>query len=264
MVQHSSIDHTGLTGVGTNSYASNANSVASASAGGAATTQSRGDHVHLGVRSISHTSNTFSGPITFVAEGNLGITSPSTGTLAFKATSGAAASGGGGGALVLLEQHTGSSSATLDFTTCISSTYDEYMVEFIDVLPATNATALKVRVSTNGGSSWDSTTNYYDNAIYATTTWTFAAAAASSVQIAHDVNATAAILGVTGSIRVVPSGSQHRWFVGQAHYLTSGSIRAVHLINGDYDLGAFNALRFFFSSGNIASGTIRVYGIAKS
>ena len=27
---------------------------------------------------------------------------------------------------------------------------------------------------------------------------------------------------------------------------------------------AYNALRFAFSSGNIASGTIRVYGIAKS
>ena len=33
------------------------------------------------------------------------------------------------GALVLLEQHTASSSATLDFTTCITSTYDEYVIE---------------------------------------------------------------------------------------------------------------------------------------
>ncbi len=103
MVQHSSIDHTGLTGVGTISYASNANSVASASAGGAATTQSRGDHVHLGVRSISHTSNTFSGPITFVAEGNLGITSPSTGTLAFKSISGAGGSSGSSGSLLSMD-----------------------------------------------------------------------------------------------------------------------------------------------------------------
>jgi len=94
MVQHNTIDHTGLTGVSTVSYASNANSVADANTGGAATTQSRGDHVHLGVRSIAHASNTFSGPITFTTEGDLGITSPSTGTLAFKAISGA---GGGGG-----------------------------------------------------------------------------------------------------------------------------------------------------------------------
>ena len=107
MVQHSTIDHTGLTGVSTVSYASNANSVADANTGGAATTQSRGDHVHLGVRSISHTSNTFSGPITITAEGDLGITSPSTGTLAFKAISGAGGGGGGYSTLTVADAQVG-------------------------------------------------------------------------------------------------------------------------------------------------------------
>ena len=91
MVQHNTIDHTGLTGVSTVSYASNVNSVAGANTGGAATTVTRGDHVHLGVRSITHSSNTFSGPITFTTEGDLAITSPSTGTLAFKALTGGGA-----------------------------------------------------------------------------------------------------------------------------------------------------------------------------
>src|SRR3990167_783249 len=99
MVQHNTIDHTGLTGVTTVSYASNVNRVDIANVGGAASTVTRGDHVHLGVTSISHASNTFSGPVIFTTEGDLGITSPSTGTLAFKAISGA----GGGGAATNLQ-----------------------------------------------------------------------------------------------------------------------------------------------------------------
>ena len=67
-------------------------------------------------------------------------------------------SGGGGGALVLLEQHTASASATLDFTSCISSTYDDYLVEGLSLVPATNAVNFTMQVSTDGGSTWASTT----------------------------------------------------------------------------------------------------------
>ena len=47
MAQHRDINHTGLTGVSTVSYASNANQTSTANYGGDATTVSRGDHVHL-------------------------------------------------------------------------------------------------------------------------------------------------------------------------------------------------------------------------
>lgn len=92
MTQHNTIDHSGLTGV-ISSYASNANAVASVSAGGAATTVPRGDHVHDGVTSVSHTSNTFDGPVTLTAQGSIGITSPSAGTFAINAVAGAGAAG---------------------------------------------------------------------------------------------------------------------------------------------------------------------------
>ena len=169
-----------------------------------------------------------------------------------------------GGALVLLEQHTAANSATLDFTTCISSTYDEYIVELINVIPATDGTALGCRISTNGGSSWETGSNYYNNNLYAATaTWVAVSATATYVQIAHNV-IDDGILGVHGSVRVYPSGSSQRFFVGQVSYLPNNAGRVVNLINSDYETGAFNAMRFLFSSGNIASGTIRVYGIAKA
>ena len=53
MAQHRDINHTGLTGVSTVSYASNANQTSTANYGGAATTVSRGDHIHLSTGGIS-------------------------------------------------------------------------------------------------------------------------------------------------------------------------------------------------------------------
>ena len=65
-------------------YNDNAGTLASANA-----------HHHIGVTSLAHSSNTFSGPVTLTTPGNtVGITSPGTGQLAFTA---AAAAGGGAG-----------------------------------------------------------------------------------------------------------------------------------------------------------------------
>jgi hypothetical protein len=88
---HSSIDHTGLTGVSTLSFGSNVNSVGTANTMGASPSNTRADHVHIGVTSIAHTSNAFVGGVTLVAGANVGITSPSSGT--FRIDGGA--SGGG-------------------------------------------------------------------------------------------------------------------------------------------------------------------------
>lgn len=93
MVQHSTLNHTGLTGVSTLSFGSNSNSVAIANAPGASSSNTRADHVHLGVTSLAHTSNTFSGPVILTAGTNVGITVPATGTYRIDVN----AAGGGGG-----------------------------------------------------------------------------------------------------------------------------------------------------------------------
>lgn len=93
MVQHADIDHSAVILAG-QSYGSNANSVSSLSAAGASGSVSRADHVHVGVRSLTHTSNTWNGPITLVAQGAIGITKFSDSSIAINAVAG---SGGGSG-----------------------------------------------------------------------------------------------------------------------------------------------------------------------
>ena len=78
---------------------------------------------------------------------------------------------------MLLEQHTASNSATLDFTACISSAYDEYRIEFVALVPATNNVDLWLLVSTDGGSTFDSTSGHYD---WATMRWIYTGGASSA------------------------------------------------------------------------------------
>ncbi len=64
--------------------------------------------------------------------------------------------------LILLATETASSSATIDFTSGIDDTYDEYVFKFYDIHPATNNVSFQVNFR-DGGSSYDATktTTYF-------------------------------------------------------------------------------------------------------
>lgn len=183
----------------------------------------------------------------------------------------AEAGGGGGGALVLLEQHTASSSATLDFTTCISATYDEYMVEIIRVVPATDDTFLWMRMSTDGGSTYDSGSNYQWAGIFQVAAGGAAQGSTSDTKIVlvQRLSSTASNGGGVGRYRLFDPLDTvgHKFVLGEcATRSTSNSNNlSQQTYSGLYmSTSAVNAVQFLMASGNIASGIIRVYGIAKS
>jgi hypothetical protein len=78
------------------SYGSNANDVGYTDAPGASSLVSRADHVHRGVTSLSHASNTYTGPVTLETEGGLYIVRPSVNTFRLGSTSGTGGGGSGG------------------------------------------------------------------------------------------------------------------------------------------------------------------------
>jgi len=170
--------------------------------------------------------------------------------------------------LVLLEEKIASASATLSFTSSITSQYDEYLVEFIDLVNASNAVSLKMRMSTNGGSSYDST------GIYGWAAFTYRAGASGSqgvegtdtaIQLSYATADTTANKAWNGWIKVFnPASSIHKNVIGQMGSY-SGGFRNTDTLRGTYEsTTAVNAFQFYFSSGNITSGTIRVYGISKT
>lgn len=177
-------------------------------------------------------------------------------------------SGGGGGGLVLLEQHTAAASATLDFTTAITGTYDEYLIEFVNVIPATNAVSLWMRMSTNGGSTYDAGANY---SFLAAGTNRFGVASTgvdsggNQILLAKSAVDNGATAGVNGSLRLFSPGSTalHKNITGQLNIITAGIIESQQTSGWYRITTAVNAFRFLFSAGNITSGTIRVYGVEK-
>lgn len=168
--------------------------------------------------------------------------------------------------LVLLEQHTASSSASLDFTTSISSTYDEYLVEFVNVTPATDAVDMRLLFSTDGGSTWDTSNNYYGfyNGYSLLGGFTNINNPGTSFKLAPSIDKD--FDGVIGSLRI--SNPQQNSFRHSILFdlLTTFSDGNVGRTTGGGTWNvttAINAFRIVMSSGNIASGTVRCYGFAK-
>jgi hypothetical protein len=178
---------------------------------------------------------------------------------------------GSSGALVLLEQHTASASASLDFTTCISSTYDEYQIELVNVYPGTTGQTTRMRMSVNGGSTYPTSTyNWASFRASSAGSATAGSVSDSSIDLSGGgpQATTASAGGVTGTFKLFSPAAGATISVrvmGQsATYDGTAAPWVNAVVNGIYGSAApVNAFQVFFSSGTVASGTIRCYGIAK-
>jgi hypothetical protein len=184
-----------------------------------------------------------------------------------RVTAASSGSGGGtGGGLVYLGSVTAANSATLDLTGLISSTYDVYVAEFIDLVPNANVN-LQIRFSSDNGASWDTGANY-DTAMLQTNQATYSgnasAGGANYAYITQAYLASSTGNAINGSMKMYSPASSHYKFVtfqsanvktDGNFYNNTGSIRYK-------STSAINALRIFPSSGSITSGVVRLYGIS--
>ena len=182
--------------------------------------------------------------------------------------------------LVFLKELTASASASLDFTArtdgtaIIQSDFDSYLIILLSVIPATNAVTMLFRVSTDGGSTYDSGNNYSYSAFRWSSTGsvvsgaTPAAPTSSILLSAGDTLSNNSNYGMCGEILLINPGSAiYKRILGNnlAIHNSANSTNVTANIAGTYQSAtAINAFRFITSSGNITSGVIRVYGIAKS
>jgi hypothetical protein len=175
----------------------------------------------------------------------------------------------GGTGLVLLETHTASASASLAFTSCLSSSYDEYQIHFVNIIPATSTANVGFRMSTDGGSSYDSGNNY------SWTQWAWTASATGNSG-ATDTNlaviaftaATTANWSINGVYTLAnPGGANYKLIYGQGNYRDTN--RTGNTVEGETNSASYNsttavnAFQVIASSGNITSGIVRCYGFAR-
>lgn len=177
--------------------------------------------------------------------------------------------GSTGASLVLIQRQTPSAVATCDFTTGIDSTYDEYLFTLTDVLPATDGAGLRGRVSEDAGSNFKAGGSDY---AYETANVTAGAWAVSSSNGADHARlsggvGSAAAKGISGEVRLfAPSGTANNKKMTSVTTAQDAAARGFNVSGCVYvgTTNAVNGFRFLFSSGNITSGTIALYGVRKS
>lgn len=163
-------------------------------------------------------------------------------------------------ALRLIQTKTASSSANLSFTTGFTQ-FSRLLFILDGITPATNAQVLQMQVSTNGGSS-------YLNASYVSGINTNPY---NSTTLTNGNSTTLTRLsGSVSSAAVNGSGVNGFFYYNVLQGALTGQVSYVDSTAGTWATGQIicsaptsvaNAYQFTFASGNIASGTISIYGI---
>jgi hypothetical protein len=190
---------------------------------------------------------------------------------------GTVASGAGSGALIKLGTYTASNSAALTVVTrnasgqsgaIFQSDFQDYIFKFINVLPVSGTNNLRMQVSTNGGSTYDSGSNYdYSQGVAYRPGGGISSAGGGSATfiVIAGSNVGNANFGVNGTAEMFDPLNASlqknlQWTVSWYH----DSVNQLFTVtsSGVYkSTTAVNALQFFMSTGNISSGSIVIYGV---
>jgi hypothetical protein len=176
----------------------------------------------------------------------------------------------------LLSTQTLSGVASANFTSLITSEFDEYVFEFIGLQPVTNSVMLYSRMSVDNGATWINSASAYAYAVIGTTSGatTVANIGASATEMLLSCNVTVggligngAAQGCNGNIKLYDPMStiKYKTIVGQITHSRDNNEQSFANPSGrlSNNTQAVNAIQFFFSSGNIAAGIIRMYGVRK-
>jgi hypothetical protein len=178
--------------------------------------------------------------------------------------------------LSLLNTLTASNSATLVDTTSFTATYSKYLIYFDSIRPATNQVYFSVRVSTDGGATYQATSyvsacsiEFGGSSSQANTNTTTEIALSNIAAAGNASNiGSGAGYGLSGELLVFnPAGTTTRKrMMGVMTYQQGSTVNPGDdgrvRVFGFWDANtAINAIQFKMNSGNITSGTIQIYGI---
>jgi len=188
---------------------------------------------------------------------------------------------GSGGALVHIKTLTASSSSTLSFVNgtsdvVLDSTYRTYIFKFINIHPATNGGQFSFQGSTNTGGAYGVTMtsshfSAYHNEAGDTTNLGYDGTGNRDLAQSTNFQVLASATGNQNDESF--SGTLHLFGLSSTTFVKHFIARGNHYNQSDYSInnhaaGYFNttsaidAIQFKMDSGNIDSGTVKLYGIA--
>mgnify|MGYP003134386049 CR=1 FL=1 len=177
------------------------------------------------------------------------------------------------GKMTLLQTQTASSSASISFTSNIDSTYPIYMFKFINIHPASNGEAFSFNMSTDSGSNYNVTkTSTFFEAYHSEGGSSQGLGYETGEDLAQSGNFQNLIRNLGNDDNECGSGYLHlfnplntshvKHFIGVANAYHSSNFSLNSYISGYANTtSAIDAVQFKMSSGNVDSGTIKLYGI---
>ena len=181
------------------------------------------------------------------------------------------------GSLVLISTTTASNSSAVNFTSGLDSTYKEYQFHFTDIHPASGNSAFMFNLSADGGSNYNvtkTTTAFWaahneagsDANLYYRTSEDLVQSTADQ-KLSVEVTFPASVdddHSFSGILHLFePSSTTFvKHFISDGnHYASNYSTRSFVAGYGN-TTSAINAITFKMSTGNIATGTIKMYGVS--
>ena len=169
----------------------------------------------------------------------------------------------GGGTHVLLSTTTASDSANISITSNIDSTYNTYMLDFVNIKAADNAQTLFMRMAEGGSFVTGSSYDYGFRRLQSNAASETQGENQTKIEL-FNVYSNASNANLNGRMFLYsPSSSTFDTYV---------DFRLTGQIDGDHQMttvgggrseraGAVDGVQFLFTTGNISSGSIKLYGI---
>ena len=176
---------------------------------------------------------------------------------------------GGGGLVPISTVNITSNTASAEFTSGIDSTYDSYVIKMQDLHPEADNVSLSMTISTNGGSSYVTSSYVYAHRGSLKNSNLLNAYDESASDIRPFNNSFGNANAENGIGEVVinkPSSSvAYTTFYGQSVNVNASGDVGQTVFGALYPATtAVDAVKFAFTSGNIERGRFTLYGVANS
>lgn len=180
--------------------------------------------------------------------------------------------------LILISTQTASNSSSISFTTGLDSTYDEYLITFINIHPSADS-AFKFNFSTDGGATYAVTKTstmfrayHFETDIGTALQYLTAEdlAQSTSDDFLHASYGSESDHSLSGYLQIfAPSSTTYvKHYIARVNGVeNSGSNDlTVDYYKAGYcnTTSAINAVKFLNSTGNIDDGIFKLYGVKKS
>jgi len=173
------------------------------------------------------------------------------------------------GAIIFIESQTASGSASLDFSTLDSSTYAYFIFTFSNIRPSSaSSTQFRSRIGFNSGATWHGA-YFYNWGFLNSGTINIGSSTSTAFGLISPYSQSNNNDGLSGKaycfIETNPSSNIQTSILSDLTLIINDNPKRIfsgYRVRGSSAL--VNAIQFYMSSGNIATGTIKLYGVKNS